>query len=443
MARHTGAGTICIHPGGDGAVGRAQRILAPGAAASRVSEFPPLLLALTAEEMVASGAHDQAAEVLARAELLAQTIYDPETLRWLALAEVSSGASKSWAERYALRCVEQVASAPPVAWPRRTAGKPLRIVYLIMPGAPIVIGGVSVEPGRPICGESLQRIRRNASRPAYTQLATPGWSKSLAERLPSTVPIEKLDAPAELASARRVAESDPDALIDLTGVRAPLGLFLARRPARTLWTYPGLAGAHSAPLPIRALPALATGDEAALTEHRLALERALGEACEGELLSAACTRTAADLAVAWRSAVAAHEAGEVDEAIAGYRDVLAEQPDYALAQHLLGVLLRDRGQRQDAERAFEAAVAAAPAYPEPRIALASLYSEEGKARAAGKLCVEGIALAPNEVLPVARARTGAVCAGPRRRGPEGVQERADALRRPTVRRITTTASRCR
>ncbi|HSS71645.1 MAG TPA: tetratricopeptide repeat protein, partial [Casimicrobiaceae bacterium] len=364
-------------------------------AASRVSEFPPLLLALTAEEMVASGAHDHAAEVLARAELLAQTIYDPETLRWLALAEVSSGVSKSWAERYALRCVEQVASAPPVAWPRRTAGKPLRIVYLIMPGAPIVIGGVSVEPGVYLRAVVAAHPQERFAASVYA--VGDAGMESLAERLPSTVPIEKLDAPAELASARSVAESDPDALIDLTGVRAPLGLFLARRPARTLWTYPGLAGAHSAPLPIRALPALATGDEAALTEHRLALERALGEACEGELLSAACTRTAADLAVAWRSAVAAHEAGEVDEAIAGYRDVLAEQPDYALAQHLLGVLLRDRGQRQDAERAFEAAVAAAPAYPEPRIALASLYSEEGRARAAGKLCVEGIALAPNEV----------------------------------------------
>ncbi|HTR58099.1 MAG TPA: tetratricopeptide repeat protein [Casimicrobiaceae bacterium] len=367
-----------------------------GVAASRVSEFPPLLLALAAEEMIASGAYDQAAEVLARAELFAQTIYDPETLRRLALAEASSGVSKSWAERYAQRCVEQVASAPPMAWPRRTAGEPLRIAYLIMPGAPIVIGGVSIEPGAYLRAVVAAHPRERFAASVYA--VGDAGMESLAELLPSTVPLEKLDATAELAAARRVAESDLDALIDLTGMRAPLGLLLARRAARTLWTYPGLAGAHVAPLPIHALPALADSDEAVLTEHRLTLERALGEACAGELaLSTASTHTAADLAVAWRFAVAAHEAGELDAAIAGYRDVLAEQPDYAPAQHLLGVLLRDRGQRHDAERAFEAAVAAAPAYPEPRIALASLYSEEGSARAAGKLCVEGIALTPNEV----------------------------------------------
>jgi len=363
---------------------------------SRISEFPPLLLALTAEEMIASGAGEQAREVLARAELFAQTIYDPEVLRRLALAEASSGSSKSWAERYAFRCVELVASTPQVAWPRRTAGEPLRIAYLIMPGASIVIGGVSVEPGAYLRAVVAAHPRERFSARVY--VVGDAGIESLAELLPATVPLEKLVVPAELAVARRVAESDPDALIDLTGMRAPLGLLLARRPARTLWTYPGLAGAHVAPLPMHALPALAASDEQVLTQHRLALERALGEACAGELaLSATRTRTAADLAEAWRSAVAAHEAGEANAAIAGYHDVLAEQPDYAPAHHLLGVLLRDRGQRHDAERAFEAALAAAPAYPEPRIALANLYRQSGRARTAGKLCVEGLALVPNEV----------------------------------------------
>jgi protein O-GlcNAc transferase len=292
--------------------------------------------------------------------------------------------------------MEQVASTPPVAWPRRTAGEPLRIAYLIMPSAPIVIGGVSVEPGAYLRAVVAAHPRERFTATIYA--VGDAGIESLAELLPETVSLEKLVVPADLAAARRVAESDPDALIDLTGMRAPLGLLLARRPARTLWTYSGLAGAHVAPLPLHALPALAVSDEPALTQHRLALERALGEACAGELaLSTARRRAAADLAVAWHSAVAAHEAGEVNAAIAGYRDVLAEQPDYAPAQHLLGVLLRDHGQSHDAERAFEAALAAAPAYPEPRIALANLYREDGRARAAGKLCVEGLALTPNEV----------------------------------------------
>src|SRR5438445_539656 len=226
------------------------------------------LLALTAEEMIASGAFEQAREVLARAELLAQTIYDPEVLRRLALAEASSGSSKSWAERYALRCVELVASTPQVAWPRRTAGEPLRIAYLIMPGTPIVIGGVSVEPGAYLRAVVAAHPRERFAARVY--VVGDAAIESLAELLPATVALEKLVIPAELAVARRVAESDPDALIDLTGMRAPLGLLLARRPARTLWTYPGLAGAHVAPLPMHALPALAASDEQVLTQHRLA-----------------------------------------------------------------------------------------------------------------------------------------------------------------------------
>src|SRR5205085_1323707 len=157
-------------------------------AASRVSELPPLLLALTAEEMIASGALDQAGEVLARAELLAQSIYDPEILRRLALAQASNGSSKSWAERYALRCLEQVASGPPVTWPRRTAGEPLRIAYLIMPGAPIVIGSVSVEPGAYLRAVIAGHPRERFAARVYA-VGNAGM-ESLPDLLPPTIPLE-------------------------------------------------------------------------------------------------------------------------------------------------------------------------------------------------------------------------------------------------------------
>src|SRR5205085_10438079 len=231
-----------------------------------------------------------------------------------------------------------------VTWPRRTAGEPLRIAYLIMPGAPIVIGSVSVEPGAYLRAVIAGHPRERFAARVYA-VGNAGM-ESLPDLLPPTIPLERLVVPADLAMACRVAESDPDALIDRTGMSAQVGLLLARRPARTLWTYPGLAGAHVAPLPVHALPALAASDEPMLAQHRLALERTLAEECAGELArSTALARTAGDLAVAWRSAVAAHEAGELDAAIAGYRNVLAEQADYAPAQYLLGVLLRDRGQR--------------------------------------------------------------------------------------------------
>ena len=47
----------------------------------------------------------------------------------------------------------------------------------------------------------------------------------------------------------------------------------------------------------------------------------------------------------WREALRAHQAQDADTAIAAYRGVLELQPDFARAHYLLGVLLRDRGDR--------------------------------------------------------------------------------------------------
>src|SRR5208283_3573757 len=142
------------------------------------------------------------------------------------------------------------------------------------------------------------------------------------------------------------------------------------------WTYPALVGAHVAPLITHALPQPEGGDEAALARHRLALEAALRDGCANEPWFADVTaHTAAELSARWREVVAAHQAGDAEAALNGYRELLAEQPRYAQAQHLLGVLLRDRGQPRAAAAAFKAALAAAPGYIEPRTALAKLLRE--------------------------------------------------------------------
>jgi len=277
-------------------------------ATSRVSEFPPLLLALTAEEMIASGTVDRARDVLARAEPLAEAIGDPEILRRLALAEAASGGAKSWAERYAQRCVEQIAPAPPVAWPRRTAGKPIRIAYLIEPGMPVVVDGVSIEPGTYLLAVTAAHSRERFAATVYA-IGDAG-TDALADMPAADVRLEKLPAGADAAAARKVAESDPDVLVDLVGMRAPLGLLLARHPARTQWTYPGLAAAQVAPLITHALPAPAAADERALAQHRLALEAAVHNICTAQpWFSAASVCAAAELTAAWRRAVAAHKAG--------------------------------------------------------------------------------------------------------------------------------------
>ncbi len=100
------------------------------------------------------------------------------------------------------------------------------------------------------------------------------------------------------------------------------------------------------------------------------------------------------IAKRWRIAVAAHQAGATDEAITGYRGVLAEQPGYAPAHYLLGLLLRDRGETRVAEDELAAAVAAAPSYVDARCALANLQRAAGRADAAAQLCREGLALTP-------------------------------------------------
>ena len=100
------------------------------------------------------------------------------------------------------------------------------------------------------------------------------------------------------------------------------------------------------------------------------------------------------IASLWRTAIGAHQAGEVDTAIAGYRRMLAEQPDYPPAHYLLGLLLRDRGEMRAAEDELAAAIAAAPTYIDARCALANLQRADGRIDTAAILCREGLALTP-------------------------------------------------
>jgi protein O-GlcNAc transferase len=364
--------------------------------AKRGVQLPPLLVAFALEEMLVTGERDAASATLTQAEHFAAAIDDPEVLRRLARVATALGAPGPWAERYAERCIATVSSGAPLLWPRRTAGRALRVVYLIAPNARIDIGGVAIEVDdylrAIVAAHSAERIA------AAVYIVGDAPPDETIASLPASVPVAALSASPESALARTLAAIDADALIDLVGVNAPVGPLLAQRPARSRWTYAGLAGANVAPLIECALPAPEGADKAALSRHRATLEATLVDACAvAPWFADVGARSAAELAAAWRAAVAAHQAGEADAAIAGYRDVLAEQPGYAPAQYLLGVLLRDRGKRQEAAAALAAALAAAPAYIEPRAALANLYCEDGLTGEAVALCEEGLRLAADEV----------------------------------------------
>ncbi len=362
--------------------------------------LPPLLLVIAAEESLATGQRTAAQAVLAHAERSAQLIAEPEVLRRLARVAGVLASPAPWAERYALRCAlrcaGQVGAGAPLLWPRRTAGDALRVAYLIAPGGRIDISGVVIE--------SDQYLRAIVAAHPPERIAAAVYfvgDMPSAERLaslPAGLGVQALGSFPEPALARSIAAIDADVLIDLVGVNAPAGPLLAQKPARSRWTYAGLAGANVAPLIEHALPPPQAVDEAALSRHRLALEAALYEACAAAAwFTDVGARSAPEISAAWQTAVAAHQAGESEAAIAGYRDVLAEQPGYAPGQYLLGVLLRDLGRPDEAGPAFAAALAAAIGYIEPRVALANLYRESGLTAEAVALCEEGLRLAPDKV----------------------------------------------
>src|SRR5262249_55525674 len=172
---------------------------------------------------------------------------------------------------------------------------------------------------------------------------------------------------------------------------------LATRPARTVWTYSELAAAHVAPLITHSLPPLAGDDARALSAHRTAVESALVYACGGGTASEGARVSAAEMSALWRAAVAAHQGSDADAALTGYQRVLEEQPGFAPALYLSGLLLRDRGREEEAQAALTAALAAAPRYGEARAVLANLRREAGDAEGAATLCREGLALRRGEV----------------------------------------------
>jgi len=365
-------------------------------AATRADAMPPLMIALAAEEIIAAGDPGAAGALLVRAEPHRAAIEDPETLRRLALVAATTGSPGEWAERYARRCVALAAGSLPLLWPRRTAGVELRVAYLVAGTTTLEIGGVDI---------ALETYLREIVA-AHQQGRVAATAFVLGERPPfdlaaacgPDVPVVLLGTAPDAALARAIAEADADALIDLVGLASPVGPVLAQQPARTLWTYVELANANVAPLVTGRLAPPGGADAASLAEHRLELEHTLFETCAAApWFSDLGGRSASELSADWRGAVAAHRGGDLNAALAGYRSVLAEQPGYAPGQYLLGSLLRDRGDRGEAGRAFKAAVDAAPGYADARAALAEVLRDDRLPSLAANLCEDGLRMAPNEV----------------------------------------------
>jgi protein O-GlcNAc transferase len=363
-------------------------------ASAHAGAMPALMLACAAEDRIANGEIEPARAMLARAEALVSALEDPETLRRLALVAARVGSSSGWAARYAQRCMA-LSAGPSLEWPRRTAGTALRLAYLVS-GGELTVDGKSVATETYLQTVVAAHPREHIA--ATVWVVGDALPAALSSVLPREVPIATLGSAPDPLRARRLLEADADALVDLVGCAAAIGPLLAQRPARTVWTYPGLSTANVAPLITHALPELLGGGVDALVQHRAALERSVVAACSSEAWFAdVAPRTAAELGTVWQTAVDAHQSGKVDAALAGYADVLAEQPKYARGQYLLGMLLRDRGERSESERALRSAIEFAPSYVEARVALAGLFLEKRFATQAAAICEQGLRDAPNEV----------------------------------------------
>ena len=189
--------------------------------------------------------------------------------------------------------------------------------------------------------------------------------------------------------AKRLAALDPDVLLDLTGLTADVGPLLAQRPARTIVTIADLDSGNASPL--------IDNDPAPAAE----LARMLTERCRA-LPSEDAIPDAAGMAKLWTDAVREHQRGDLSVARARYAQVLELQPEYAPGHFLLGIAQRDSGELAAARHSLVAALAAAPAFVDARIAAAKLVQAEGDLPGAIALLADGLSLTRSS-LPLHRS----------------------------------------
>jgi predicted O-linked N-acetylglucosamine transferase (SPINDLY family) len=279
------------------------------------------------------------------------------------------------AATHAAMCVAEPLLVPSL-WPARTGGASLRLAWLMpAPDSPMFasaratlaetakdLGGSDTDISV-LCIGSPEATRAAIAAPddGSRILAGPHSAASFAAiAKPVSISVSRylrLPPQPDATHARGLAGSDPDVLVDLAGLNAATGLFLAARPARHVWSLRTVLPGHA--------PAL--------------IERTFDTA--GELARELCAlqaggfppaHSAQELGSWWDAAVRAHQHGDANAAADGYARVLAAQPDYAPAHRLAAVLARERGEQDLAESEFATAVALAPDDSDTRIAAARL-----------------------------------------------------------------------
>jgi predicted O-linked N-acetylglucosamine transferase (SPINDLY family) len=314
--------------------------------AARVAAMPATLIALLMERLAVAKhvaptqRQPWVAAVLARP----WAAHDHDALRRVALATAALAPDQhaGLAQHYAALCERAEHAEAPLGWPRRTRGEQLRVVVLVRDG------DGATDAARAQAVLNALPAARFAVVNAVIGVEAATISAGQAARI-------ALPPSPSSADARRIAALDADAIVDLAGLTAPAGALLAQQPARTRLTIAGLRAPNVAPLIDRAF-----ANEATLVADLEAMQSAIVNA-------GAATLDAAEMHALWERAVIAHRQGDRGAAREAYRQVLDAQPGFAPAHHLLGVALRDDGERDAARAEFGAALATAPGYTDARV----------------------------------------------------------------------------
>jgi predicted O-linked N-acetylglucosamine transferase (SPINDLY family) len=140
-----------------------------------------------------------------------------------------------------------------------------------------------------------------------------------------------------------------------------------------------------------------------------AYEHALRE--KGIVIAQDTALSADEFQGAFRTALARHEAGELEAAHTAYEALLLEQPDFPPLCYFLAMLLRAQGNKERARDLLRRAVASTPSYGDAFAALGNIELDRGDPLAAQEAFVKAVALRPERVdawngLGLARSATG-------------------------------------
>jgi len=340
----------------------------------RLVELPSALLAPVAG---AALAHDR----LALQDTLRSRAWqrgECDALRRVIVAvhDAEPALAQELAATHAAICIAEPLLVPSL-WPARTGGAVLRIAWL-MP-AP---DHASFAAACAIVREALQQAGDLPTALTFVCTGNSAATRASLPGLPDDAAFLPLPPHSDATHARALAGRDPDVLVDLAGMHAATGLFLAARPARRNWSVAAVVPAHA--------PALVEKAHATASELAIAL-RALCAVPFPEAPSAV------ELAGWWDAAVRAHQQGDTAGAAAGYARVLAAQPSYAPAHRLRAALARDGGDHESAQREFARAVELAPDDADTRVAAAQLATAMHQWDRAAMLLREGLDRTPYRV----------------------------------------------